>query len=114
MGRRRTNRVASRQKDPRNSAIETPVRAQRLAGYLPGPWLQVADCTSLERVNASEVSGSDRQRQGNRVWPLKVGKRWVWVCLVRACCRQPKAGPLVAAWRACEGRGAAATFLHPI
>jgi len=53
-----------------------------LTDYVPGPWLELADFTSLERVNASYVSESDRQRHDDMVWRLKVGERWVWVYLM--------------------------------
>ena len=33
-----------------------------LTDYVPGPWLEQADFTSLERVNASYVSESERQQ----------------------------------------------------
>jgi predicted transposase YdaD len=53
-----------------------------LTGYVPGPWLKQADFSSLERVNASYVSESERQRHDDMVWRLKVGERWVWVYLM--------------------------------
>jgi predicted transposase YdaD len=53
-----------------------------LTGYMPGEWLQEADFTTLERVNASYVSESERQRHDDMVWRLKVGKQWVWVYLL--------------------------------
>lgn len=53
-----------------------------LTGYMPGAWLQQADFSTLERVNASYVSESERQRHDDMVWRLKVGKQWVWVYLL--------------------------------
>ena len=53
-----------------------------LTGYMPGAWLAQADFSTLERVNASYVSESERQRHDDMVWRLKVGKQWVWVYLL--------------------------------
>jgi hypothetical protein len=53
-----------------------------LTGYLGGPWIEQADFESLERVNASYVSETERQRHDDMVWRLKVGKQWVWVYLL--------------------------------
>ena len=53
-----------------------------LLGFVPGPWRERADFSSLERVNASYVSESDRQRHDDMVWRLKVGEQWVWVYLL--------------------------------
>ncbi|WP_460786225.1 Rpn family recombination-promoting nuclease/putative transposase, partial [Melaminivora jejuensis] len=38
-----------------------------LLGFVPGPWRERADFSSLERVNASYVSESDRQRHDDMV-----------------------------------------------
>lgn len=53
-----------------------------LTGFVPGPWIQAARFETLERVNASYVSESDRQRHDDMVWRLRVGSRWVWVYLL--------------------------------
>jgi len=53
-----------------------------LTGYLPGAWLEQADFSTLQRVNASYVSDSERQRHDDMVWRLKVGQQWVWVYLL--------------------------------
>ncbi len=53
-----------------------------LTGYMPGAWLAQADFSSLERVNASYVSESERQRHDDMVWRLRVGEQWVWVYLL--------------------------------
>lgn len=53
-----------------------------LTGFVPGPWLQAARFDTLERVNASYVSESDKQRHDDMVWRLKVGPRWVWIYLL--------------------------------
>ena len=53
-----------------------------LTGYLGGKWLQQADFNTLERVNASYVSDTERQRHDDMVWRLRVGQHWVWVYLL--------------------------------
>ncbi|BAO82699.1 uncharacterized conserved protein [Serpentinimonas maccroryi] len=53
-----------------------------LTGYLGGEWLQQADFNTLERVNASYVSETERQRHDDMVWRLRVGQQWVWVYLL--------------------------------
>jgi len=53
-----------------------------LTGFVPGPWLQQARFDTLEHVNASYVSESDKHRHDDMVWRLKVGPRWVWVYLL--------------------------------
>jgi len=53
-----------------------------LTGYMPGAWLEQADFNTLERVNASYVSESERQRHDDMVWRLRVGEQWVWVYLL--------------------------------
>jgi hypothetical protein len=53
-----------------------------LTGFVPGPWLQAARFDTLERVNASYVSESDKQRHDDMVWRLQVGPRWVWIYLL--------------------------------
>ena len=53
-----------------------------LTGFVPGPWLQQARFDTLEHVNASYVSESDKHRHDDMVWRLKVGPHWVWVYLL--------------------------------
>jgi len=53
-----------------------------LTGYLGGAWLEQADFNTLERVNASYVSDTERQRHDDMVWRLRVGQQWVWVYLL--------------------------------
>ena len=53
-----------------------------LLDYLPGAWVKQADFNTLERINASYVSESERQRHDDMVWRLKVGDQWVWVYLI--------------------------------
>ena len=48
-----------------------------LLGFVPGDWGQHARFETLERVNASYVSETDKQRHDDMVWRLKVGPRWV-------------------------------------
>ncbi|RUP30440.1 MAG: hypothetical protein EKK45_08875 [Curvibacter sp.] len=60
-----------------------------LLGFVPGDWCQHARFETLERVNASYVSESDKQRHDDMVWRLKVGPRWVWVYLLLEFQSQP-------------------------
>jgi predicted transposase/invertase (TIGR01784 family) len=62
-----------------------------LTGYMPGGWLEQADFTTLERVNASYVSENERQRHDDMVWRLKVGPQWVWVYLLLEFQSEPDA-----------------------
>ena len=49
---------------------------------VPHPWAQALDLSVFERVNASYVSASGRQRHADVVWRLKVGRDWVYVYLL--------------------------------
>ena len=60
-----------------------------LLGFVPGDWVQDARFETLERVNASYVSESDKQRHDDMVWRLQVGPRWVWVYLLLEFQSQP-------------------------
>lgn len=42
-----------------------------LVGYVPGAWVAEADFSTLERVNASYVSESEKQRHDDMVWRQK-------------------------------------------
>lgn len=53
-----------------------------LVGYVPGAWIAEADFDTLEHVNGSYVSESERQRHDDMVWRVKVRERWLWVYLV--------------------------------
>ncbi len=53
-----------------------------LLGYVPGEWVGDADFSTLEHVNGSYVSESERQRHDDMVWRLKVKDRWLWVYLI--------------------------------
>jgi predicted transposase YdaD len=53
-----------------------------LLGYVPGEWIGDADFSTLEHVNGSYVSESERQRHDDMVWRLKVKDRWLWVYLI--------------------------------
>src|SRR5690554_3340838 len=53
-----------------------------LLGFVPGAWIKDADFSTLEHVNASYVSESERQRHDDMVWRLKVRDRWLWIYLV--------------------------------
>ncbi|MFA5495371.1 MAG: Rpn family recombination-promoting nuclease/putative transposase [Porticoccaceae bacterium] len=43
-----------------------------LLGYVPGEWIQDADFATLEHINGSYVSESERQRHDDRVWRVRV------------------------------------------
>lgn len=53
-----------------------------LVGYVPGEWVAEADFSTLEHVNGSYVSESERQRHDDMVWRVKVKDRWLWVYLI--------------------------------
>ncbi|MFA5496382.1 MAG: Rpn family recombination-promoting nuclease/putative transposase, partial [Porticoccaceae bacterium] len=53
-----------------------------LLGYVPGEWIQDADFTTLEHINGSYVSESERQRHDDMVWRVRVQDRWLWVYLI--------------------------------
>lgn len=53
-----------------------------LLGYVPGEWVGEADFSTLEHVNGSYVSESERQRHDDMVWRVQVRDRWLWVYLV--------------------------------
>ena len=53
-----------------------------LRGYVPGDWIEVADFSTLERINASYVSESSKQRHDDMVWRLRLNGRWVWIYLL--------------------------------
>lgn len=46
-----------------------------LLGYVPGDWVADADFSTLEHVNGSYVSESERQRHDDMVWRVKVRER---------------------------------------
>ena len=62
-----------------------------LLGYMPGEWLNQADFNTLERVNGSYVSESEKQRHDDMVWRLRVGDQWVWVYLLLEFQSEPDA-----------------------
>ncbi|MDP2784436.1 MAG: Rpn family recombination-promoting nuclease/putative transposase [Sulfurimicrobium sp.] len=53
-----------------------------LVGYVAGEWIDEADFTTLERINASYVSATLKQRHDDVVWRVKLKDRWLWVYLV--------------------------------
>ncbi len=53
-----------------------------LIGYVPGEWVAEADFSTLEHMNGSYVSESERQRHDDMVWRVKVKDRWLWVYLI--------------------------------
>lgn len=60
-----------------------------LLGFVPGDWVKEADFSTLEHVNGSYVSDSERQRHDDMVWRLKVRDRWLWVYLILEFQREP-------------------------
>ena len=53
-----------------------------ITGYIPGDWVREADFTTLERISASYVSESEKERHDDMVWRLRIRDRWLWVYLV--------------------------------
>lgn len=53
-----------------------------LTGYVPGEWIEDADFATLERINASYVSETLKQRHDDIVWRVRLNDRWLWVYLV--------------------------------
>jgi predicted transposase/invertase (TIGR01784 family) len=53
-----------------------------LTGYVPGEWIAEADFATLEKINASYVSETLKQRHDDVVWRVKLKNRWLWVYLV--------------------------------
>ena len=53
-----------------------------LIGYVPGEWIAGADFATLERINASYVSETLKQRHDDIVWRVRLKDRWLWVYLV--------------------------------
>jgi hypothetical protein len=50
--------------------------------YVPGDWIADADFATLERINASYVSETLKQRHDDVVWRVKLKDRWLWAYLV--------------------------------
>jgi len=53
-----------------------------LTGYVPGEWITEADFSTLERINASYVSETLKQRHDDLVWRVRMQDRWLWVYLL--------------------------------
>ena len=53
-----------------------------ITGFIPGEWVEEADFSTLERVNASYVSENEKERHDDMVWRLRIRDRWLWVYLV--------------------------------
>ena len=54
-----------------------------LIGYVPGECIAGADFATLERINASYVSETLKQRHDDIVWRVRLKDRWLlWVYLV--------------------------------
>jgi hypothetical protein len=48
---------------------------------VPGPWTDV-DFSTLEHVNGSYVSETQKQRHDDRGWRLRMKDRWLWIYLI--------------------------------
>ncbi|GHU19795.1 transposase [Betaproteobacteria bacterium] len=70
--------------DARYKRLFSHPRAIRdlLTGFAPGPWLEEADFTTLERVNGSYITDTDKQRHDDMVWRVKVAGHWFWIYVV--------------------------------
>ncbi|MDC8760130.1 Rpn family recombination-promoting nuclease/putative transposase [Janthinobacterium fluminis] len=53
-----------------------------LAGFLPYAWAGQLELSAFERVNASYVSDTGRQRHDDMVWRLRLGGEWVYVYIL--------------------------------
>ncbi|MEC5164225.1 MULTISPECIES: Rpn family recombination-promoting nuclease/putative transposase [unclassified Janthinobacterium] len=53
-----------------------------LSGFLPYAWARQLDLAAFERVNASYVSDTGRQRHEDMVWRLKLGAEWVYLYIL--------------------------------
>mgnify|MGYP000975437520 CR=1 FL=1 len=53
-----------------------------LQDWVPGEWLAEADFSTLERINSSYVSESQKERHDDMVWRLRLNDRWLWVSLL--------------------------------
>jgi predicted transposase/invertase (TIGR01784 family) len=57
--------------------------ADLLRGFVHEPWVAQLDFGSLEKVNASYVTGHLRSREGDVVWRLRLGgDRWLYVYIL--------------------------------
>ncbi|MDR1463056.1 MAG: Rpn family recombination-promoting nuclease/putative transposase [Azoarcus sp.] len=52
-----------------------------LRDWVPGPWTD-ADFSTLEHVNGSYVSETQKQRHDDRGWRLRMKDRWLWIYLI--------------------------------
>ncbi|WP_287639740.1 Rpn family recombination-promoting nuclease/putative transposase [Accumulibacter sp.] len=50
--------------------------------WVPGDWVAEADFSTLERINASYVAESQKQRHDDMVWRVRLRDRWLWLYLV--------------------------------
>jgi len=50
-----------------------------LRDWVPGEWLAEADFSTLERINASDVTEREKERHDDMVWRLRLRDRWLWV-----------------------------------
>ncbi len=53
-----------------------------LIGFIPGQWIEDADFSTLQKINASYVSENLKQRHDDIVWRVRLQDRWLWVYLI--------------------------------
>ena len=51
-------------------------------GFIPDPWLQGLDYTTLEKIPASYVADDLRQRSDDVVWRVKAGEEWLYLYIL--------------------------------
>jgi predicted transposase/invertase (TIGR01784 family) len=60
-----------------------------LIGFVPEPWVQTLDFSTLERVNASYVSDKGDARHEDMVWKVRFENHWLYVYLLLEFQAQP-------------------------
>jgi len=60
-----------------------------LIGFVPEPWVQTLDFSTLERVNASYVSEKGDARHEDMVWKVRFENHWLYVYLLLEFQAQP-------------------------
>ncbi len=51
-----------------------------LRGFVVGEaWISEVDFSTLERKGAGHVGDDPRKREGDMVWRVRVGERWLWL-----------------------------------
>ncbi|WP_217127137.1 Rpn family recombination-promoting nuclease/putative transposase, partial [Hydrogenophilus thiooxidans] len=60
-----------------------------LIGFVPEPWVQTLDFSTLERINASYVSDKGDVRHEDMVWKVRFENHWLYVYLLLEFQAQP-------------------------